>query len=110
MIKKDNTIDSVQTICKVKHHEHAYNQRSLKGDFVEFVFKDLRKKFYNKQKKKEHFKFGNLVIFRTTSFLNTGSIFGDKSKYIEIPEKYCIDIDNKGDVEMLDFLFKKGYY
>lgn len=110
MIKEKDLPDSVQTICKVKHHDHAFNQRCIKDGYVDFVYKDLRKKFYNKQKKPEYFKFGNLVIFRTLSFLNTGSIFGDKSKYIEVPEKYCIDIDNYEDVEKLDFLLKNSFF
>lgn len=110
IIKENKKIDSVQTICKVKHHDHAFNQRLIKKKDVDFVFKELRKKFYNKQKKPEYFKFGNLVIFRTKSFLNNGSIFGKKSQFIEIPEKYCIDIDNREDIKLLDFLIKKGFY
>ena len=110
MIKEYDLLDSAQTICKVKHHDHAINQRIIKDGYVDFVYKNLRKKFYNKQKKPEYFKFGNLVIFRTKSFLNDGSIFGKKSHFLEIPEKYCIDIDNREDIKLLNFLIRKGFY
>ena len=108
MIDNPNT-DSVQTICKVDHHNHAYNQREIIKDNVNFIFKKKRLKYYNKQKKPDFYKLGNLICFKTKSFLKKNNIFGDNSLGYIIPEKYSMDIDSMEDVKQSNIYIKEGW-
>ena len=92
--------DSCQTIRRVKHHDHAFNQRVVKDWDVVFAFPKQRDDV-RKQAQPEHYAFGNIVVTKTFYFLETGDFFGN-STGIEIPWKYGIDIDYEEDLELAE--------
>ncbi len=92
-------INSVQTVFKVPHRFHAYNQRFFKNGSIDFYLKKEREKSYNKQKKPPFYVFGNLVVFRTKAFLKQLSCFPVPSNAIEIDEIYSFDIDTSEDLK-----------
>jgi len=89
-------IDSAQTVCKIRHLDHAYNQRVVKNGWIEFAF-PLRRNRTGKQAQPDHYSFGNLIITKTDYFLRTNDFFG-KSVGIEIPWVFGIDIDYEDDL------------
>lgn len=107
-IQKNKSFDTILTISRVSHNNHAYNQRQIKGSFVDFIFKDERSKMYNKQTKPIFYKFGNLICLKTKSFLKNKKIFGAKNFWIEIPEKNSLDIESMEDVKYAEFLIDSG--
>ena len=90
--------DSSQTVKKVAHHDHAYNQRVIKNGWVEFAFPEFRKDT-SKQSKPEHYALGNLIMTRTEYFMQTGDFFG-RSAGILIPWLYSTDIDTVEDLSL----------
>ena len=50
-VNSEEYFNSAQTICKVPHNNHAYNQRTVVNDEVRFIYADQRKLAYNKQLK-----------------------------------------------------------
>jgi len=102
----DNEIDSAQTIRKVKHLDHAYNQRLYKDGYVSFVFPECRKDT-TKQDQPEHYALGNLIMTRTEYFLRTNDFFG-RSAGVEIPWKYGVDIDYPDDLELAECMYSGG--
>jgi len=99
---------TAQTIIKVPHHFHAWNQRMILDGNVEFVFKSLRDKAYNKQLKPDYFSLGNLLISKTSNIINGGTFFSSPSTYLEIDWPYNIDIDTKDDLILAEALIKFG--
>ncbi len=99
---------TAQTIIKVPHHYHAWNQRQIVDDKVEFVFKSYRQKAYNKQLKPNYYSLGNLLISKTSNIINGGTFFSPPSTYIEIDWPYNIDIDTKEDLILAESLLNFG--
>ena len=54
--------NSSQTIAKISHNFHAYNQRVKEKGVVSFKFASEREKYFNKQKKPNLYKFCNSII------------------------------------------------
>jgi len=92
-------IDSVQSIWKVPNTLHAYSQRKLNGNFVEFAFPELRNKCYNSQRKPDFYAFAGYVACRVGSLLKYNNIWGERSVGIEVPFIESIDIDTAEDLE-----------
>jgi len=91
--------NSAQTIARMPHNHHAFNQRFIVGDRVEFMFKEERKRCFNKQTKPELFVFGNVVATRVSA-LDAG-VFAEPSFPILIPREYAFDLDGPEDLEWL---------
>jgi CMP-N-acetylneuraminic acid synthetase len=100
--------DSAQTITAIAHNNHAFNQRTFTEQRVRFKFAEERKKAYNKQRKPKLYKFGNLVVSRSTSILAGKDPFGDLSLGVEIKPPYDIDVDGPDDLEYATYLLEKG--
>jgi CMP-N,N'-diacetyllegionaminic acid synthase len=107
-IENTKNFESILTISRVSHNNHAFNQRKIKGDFVDFIFKSERSKMYNKQSKPNFYKFGNLICLKTEPFLKNRKVFGDKNLWIEIPEKNSLDIESIDDIKYAEFLIDSG--
>ena len=75
VLKKNNYYKSAQTIIKVPHQFHAYNQRSFKDNSTKFVFEKKRKKMHNKQTKPIFYAYGNLIALKTKSFKKKKKFF-----------------------------------
>ncbi len=105
-IIKNKDIKSIQTICETPHNYHPYNARIIKNQRLEFLFKDLRLKFYNKQLKKKIFFFGNILATKVASFIKEENLFIEPSLAIKIDSKYCFDFDNKQDIEFAEIISK----
>lgn len=103
----NSEIHSVQTVRKIKHLDHAYNQRKMDKDGVlKFVFPEHRADV-RKQAQPEHFALGNLIMTDTNYFLKTNDLFG-VSIGIEIPSIFGLDIDYEDDLELAEALVKPG--
>lgn len=107
-LKSDFSADSAQTISKLPHNYHAYNQRIVKEGYVKFRFPKERLKYYNKQTKPPHYVFGNLVVTRARTVIKKNDIFGTRSIAVEIEEPYSFDLDKKEDIALGEFLISSG--
>jgi|688.fasta_scaffold388667_2 CMP-N-acetylneuraminic acid synthetase len=105
-ILKEKSLDSVQTVTKISSNSHAFNQRIIKNNLLNFYFNSKRKKMYNKQLKPSFYIHGNLRVFKTQSFLKYKNIFGKKSYSIIIPKLYAYDLDDKEDLKIFKILQK----
>jgi len=104
----DKEANSVQTISRMPHNYHAYNQREINNGYVEFRFPDLRARCYNKQRKPELYVFGNLVATRTSAFLQTNQLFCAPSIGVEVPVEYALDVDGPADLEVAEWMLQTG--
>lgn len=95
---------SVQTVVKCPHNHHAWNQRRVIQNRVEWVFKRERKKAFQKQLKRPHYLFGNLLAFWVPSALEQDTLWPEPSLAYHIPFEYGLDID-----ELRDFATGEMY-
>jgi len=105
----DNPLaNSSQTVVKVPHQFHAHNQRVMydNGSDIAFVFQDEREKGYNKQTKPVYYTYGNLIVTRTRSLVEKGTLFGRPSIPIVIPLYCAYDLDGYEDIELAELMIK----
>lgn len=100
--------NSSQTVVKVPHQFHAYNQRVMyeNGRNIAFVFQDEREKGYNKQTKPVYYTYGNLIVTRTRSLIEKRTLFGRPSIPIVIPLYCAYDLDGYEDIELAELMIK----
>jgi len=100
--------NSSQTVVKVPHQFHAYNQRKMydNGRDIAFVFQDEREKGYNKQTKPVYYTYGNLIVTRTRSLIEKRTLFGRPSIPIVIPLYCAYDLDGYEDIELAELMIK----
>lgn len=99
---------TAQTVAKVPHNYHAWNQREIQSSFVTFALKDKRLGAFNKQKKPELYKFGNLVAVRRQALFTMHEFFDEPSIGVKIDFPYDLDVDGPKDVEMGETLLSSG--
>jgi CMP-N-acetylneuraminic acid synthetase len=104
---KNKKYNSAQTISKVSHNNHFLNQRVFMNSQVSFKFEKERIKKYNKQRKPESYKFGNIIIFKRKKFLQTKNVFCKPSYGLLIDFISSIDIDTKEDLTLARKLLNK---
>ena len=107
ILQSDKMADSSQTISKVFHNAHAFNQRIIIDGRVQFKFIEERAEAYNKQRKPQHFLFGNLVVSRTRSIFNHNNCFGQISLPLEIDRLSSIDIDTIEDIDYANYVLQR---
>ena len=109
MLSDNPDMMSVQTICRVPHNFHAWNQRILskKERTVEWAYPQ-REWAINKQAKPALFKFGNLVVTRLCA-LDRGDIFAKPSGGIETSIWDSIDVDTQDDLDLANALVETGH-
>lgn len=107
-LNKNKDYDSAQTVTKVSSNSHAYNQRYHISNCSKFLFEDERQFRVNKQAKPNLFIHGNLRVFRTSSFIKYGSIFGKKSYPIIISKIAAMDVDDKDDLKIASAILKSN--
>lgn len=105
-IKKDKKARSAQTIVRVPHQFHAFNQRSFDGQYTKFIFPSKRKMQHNKQTKTKNFAYGNLIASKTNYFLKNKSFFINPSLGIEISKIKAFDVDDLVDLSIVNQLIK----
>ena len=99
MLFADPKSDSAQTIARIPHNYHAWNQRIVNDEFVSFYFEKERKTAFNKQKKPDLYSFGNLVSTRVSHILEGGDCFGGVSRHKLIDRRRALDVDTSEDLE-----------
>ncbi len=100
--------DSVQLVVPVSNSQHSFSQRKINNDgTIEFCYPEDRNKHYNSQSKPVHYSFAGYVGFKAKSLLETGSIWGKKSKPIIGDHTVFVDIDNPYDLEYAEFILWK---
>lgn len=106
----DTRAQSVQTVVRVPHHHHAFNQRRLSDDGAEvgFAFPERRKPPYNRQSKPVFYALGNFIATRVRSLLEGQGFFAGPSMPIEIPLLYGFDMDAPEDVPVAEAFLQTG--
>lgn len=99
---------TAQTIAPVPHNYHAWNQRELKEGLVKFKWEKDRLGAFNKQRKPNLYKFGNLVAVRTAALSEMEEFFAEPSVGIEIQSPYDLDVDGPSDLLLAEALFSSG--
>ena len=98
-----------QTISKVTHNNHAWNQRIILEDgTVKFAYEKERLNAYNKQLKAKHYIFGNIIGSRVNELILNKNFFEAPCGCIEIEWPYNIDIDTEQDLIVAEALLKSG--
>jgi CMP-N,N'-diacetyllegionaminic acid synthase len=109
ILRNDSSLDAAQTIAEIPHNMHALNQRVVDDDgVVAFRFLEERKIAYNKKLKPKHYRFGNLVAFRSAPLMAGGTCFGTRSGSLLIDDNYAHDVDGPDDFEFANFLIENG--
>ncbi len=101
-------IDTCMTICEVDHTSHAYNQRFINNEELNFIL-PFQRVGTRRQTKPKFFKFGNLVIARSQHILNGGSFFSGRVGYVEIPKIYSINIDEEEDIILAEAVARQYF-
>lgn len=107
IFQNSNKFKSAQTIIKVPHQFHAYNQRYFKKGLTSFIFEKKRLLMHNKQTKPEFFAYGNLIATNTKLFLKYKNFFLKPSYGLKISNIYGFDVDNKYDLKIIKNIYKK---
>lgn len=101
--------DSVQLVTPIPNTYHAFSQRIIRDNTIQFCYPHDRECCYNSQLKPVNYAFAGYVAFRVESLLKYGSIWGRKSLPIIGSSECAIDIDTPEDLEYAEFvLSKKG--
>ena len=97
---------SSQTVVKVPHQFHAYNQRIMIDDArdISFAFPEEREIGHNKQVKPVFYTYGNLIVTRTESLMEEKTLFARPSIPIVIPHHYSFDLDVQEDLELAEIM------
>ena len=104
---KTGKFKSAQTIIKVPHQFHAYNQRYLRNQKTGFIFERKRMKMHNKQTKPIFYAYGNLIASKTDQFIKYQNFFLKPSFGLPIKNIFGFDVDNKFDLKIVQQLLKK---
>jgi CMP-N-acetylneuraminic acid synthetase len=100
--------DLLQSISKVSHNSHCWNQRVVNGKRVSFAFANERQKAFQKQQKPQHYIFGNLLALRRSSYAEYRRIWMPASGFIEVNRFESFDLDGPDDVAYAEFLLRDG--
>ena len=101
-------IITAQNLVKVPHNFHAWSQRSFKEGRVVFLNKEQRAAAYNKQRKPDLYKFGNLVMARCSHIAAGGDFFDEESMGELISSPYDFDVDGPDDLPYAETLISTG--
>jgi len=102
-LKTHPELNCCMTVCEVDHTAHAYNQRFIDRDFINFVF-PFQRSGTRRQTKPVFYKFGNLVVARVGHLLGGNSFFSGNVGYVKIPKLYSVNIDEEDDLVLADAL------
>jgi CMP-N,N'-diacetyllegionaminic acid synthase len=91
---------SGQTVTRIPHNYHAWNQRFVENNCSNFFFKKDREKAFNKQRKPTLYSFGNLTAIKSEFLQSTLGFFAEPSAALEIDWPYNIDVDGEDDVKL----------
>lgn len=108
MLINEPTAQSSQTITKIPHNFHAYNQRFIENGWLKFCFPEERRSYYNKQRKPAFYIYGNLVATRSKTLLENGDIFGISSLPLLVPFPYSLDVDGPEELEVAEWYIASG--
>jgi CMP-N,N'-diacetyllegionaminic acid synthase len=109
ILQGDPTLDAAQTVAQIPHNMHALNQRVITDEnLVVFRFLEERLKAYDKQSKPAHYRFGNLVGFRSASMMAGATCFGTRSGWLLIDDQYAHDVDGPDDFDYANYLIDSG--
>lgn len=101
-------VNSFETITKVPHNYHEYNQREISKDRSFWLHPKERLSGYNKQTKPDRYMFGNIIAFRPEKFMKSRNLFEYPRKYAIIPRAYAHDVDDEFDLAIAEALIEKG--
>ncbi|MDA2909530.1 acylneuraminate cytidylyltransferase family protein [Nitrospiraceae bacterium AH_259_D15_M11_P09] len=109
LLLSNPSTNSVQTVTKMPHNYHAYNQRIVEDGRVRFAFPEERSQCHNKQSKPAFYVFGNIVVTRTASILlHRGDLFATPSMALEIDPVYALDVDTASDFAVAEWYISSG--
>jgi len=109
-LKNNPEAKSSQTVVKVPHQFHAYNQRMMSEDSKDICFAFLKERIkgYSKQTKPTFYTYGNLIVTRTLPLLEEKTLFARPSIPIEIPFYYSYDLDSQDDIELAELMINNN--
>lgn len=107
-LEDENNFDLLQSIAKVSHNSHAWNQRVIEGKRVKFVFPEERQIAFSKQQKPNFYTFGNLLAIRTNSYRNYRRIWMPSSGFVEVNRFEAFDLDGPEDISYGRYLLDHG--
>ncbi len=99
---------SAQTIIRVPHQFHAFNQRKFVNKQTSFMFEKKRMMMHNKQTKPRTFAYGNLIACKTKYFIKSKNFFTKPSYGLHISNIYGFDVDNSYDLKVINQILNKS--
>ena len=106
---QDELCESGQTVAKVPHNYHAWNQRSIENSHSSFFYRKERETAFNKQRKPNLYSFGNLTALKTKFLYRNLGFFAEPSCALEIKWPYNIDVDGADDVKLASSILKSNF-
>ena len=98
--------DSATSVRPIPWLCHPFNARTINPDgTISFAFPEEKTRMPNRQSAPPFYAFGNVVISRTATLMEGGSIFGARSIPVVIGPEEAHDIDDPLDLEIAEFLF-----
>jgi len=110
-IRSKQSVKSGQTLVKVPHHFHAYNQRTLDDNEISYLNKEAFVQYPNRQSKPNTYGSGNLCITKAESLFDDDSSkahFAEPAVGMEIKRIYNMDIDEKEDLERAELYLENN--
>ena len=93
--------------CKSKKKNPYYNMFEIVNNKLKKIKKFKKNIFRRQDAPITYHSNGSLFIWKRKSLINFKSIFTKKAVFYEMPENRSIDIDDKLDFQLVEFLLKK---
>jgi CMP-N,N'-diacetyllegionaminic acid synthase len=106
LMVKEKSCVSGQSVTKIPHNYHSWNQRVVHSGYSKFFYKKERKDAFNKQRKPLLYSFGNVTALKIGSINDEFGFFSEPSCALEIKWPYNIDVDIDDDVKLANALLK----
>lgn len=106
----EKNADSVVSVVHLDHVYHPYNIREILSDGRIKFWKEVEHyQFPNRQSKPRFYNFGNLIVSSYNIIVNEGKLEGMNNYPLEIDKISSLDIDDKEDLKLVEFLIKNKF-
>jgi CMP-N,N'-diacetyllegionaminic acid synthase len=106
VLEKPNT-DSVVTVCEAEHNPY-FVMRKIKNDYLVPIVK-VKKIITRRQDAPKTYRINAAVYIIKRNIILKNKIFTSKTRPVIMPIERSVHIDEPMDLEVAEFLLKKGY-
>ncbi|HKZ35078.1 MAG TPA: acylneuraminate cytidylyltransferase family protein [Patescibacteria group bacterium] len=100
--------DSVVTVCEAEHNPY-YVMAGVKNDYLQYPLVKPATEIHRRQDAPKVYRLNACVYAIKRPILETGKIFTDKTRVVEMPQVRSSHIDHEVDYLYAEFLLKEGH-